>query len=455
MFRFFQVAAASIGLLGICIQGRAQITVVSAARYQPVVAPNSLAALFGSGLSNSTASAQLDASGQLSTELAGATVSINGAAAGLLYVSPGQINFLVPVTTDVGTAAVVVQSLGGASFTGAVQVRNVAPALFALNASGQGPGAILNAVTFSGGPFLVETPENSGIDKRTRLAVYATGLRYAGNPSHDPTLPNAAIQVQAQDDRGNVYDVEFAGAAPGFFGLDQLNLIVPAAADGVGVLTLSVAAENRASNTVTFQMGSIPAASVHLAAIKFSQPSVIGGNDVTGTVSLNAAARSNGYTVSLGTDSLLVHIPLSITIPSGSASAQFTAHTGSTGVSSTVHVTASAAGLAQSASLTIFPSSSFKVTGVSLSKGSVKGGDTLTGTVSLSGNAPLGGATVVLASDNKGVVMPDTITLTFGQTSASFRISTTLVGDPQSVKITATYSASTAFATLSVKPLLT
>ncbi len=447
---YFQIAAI---LVCASIQARAQIAVVSAASYQPVVAPNSLAALFGSGLSDSTASAELDASGQLPTTLAGVTVSINGTPAGLLYVSPTQINFLVPATTDIGTASVLVQSTS--QFTGTVQVRNVAPAIFALDASGKGPGAILNAVTFTGGPFLVETPQNSGNDRRTRLAVFATGLRYAGNPSHDPAQPNAAIQVQAQDHLGNVYDVEFAGAAPGFFGLDQVNLIVPAAADGTGVLSLAIAVENHPSNTVTFQMGSLPAASVHLASITLAQPSVIGGNDITGTIALNATARSGGFVARLGTNSLLAQAPTSVTIPAGAASAKFTAHTSVTGTTNTVTVTASANGVAQSAQVTVFPANALKLTGVSLSTSTVKGGSGLTGTVSLSGNPPLGGATVLLASDSKTVQVPATVNLTFGQSSAHFSISTAAVADPQTVKITATYGDSTASATLSVMPPLT
>jgi uncharacterized protein (TIGR03437 family) len=454
MHRYSQAAAVLIGLISACIQVRAQIVVVSAASYQTIVSPDSLAALFGSGLSNSTASAQLDASGQLPTQLAGVTVSINGTAAGLLYVSSGQINFLVPTNTDIGTAAVLVQS-SNTQITGSVQVRNVAPAIFALDASGQGPGAILNAVTFCAGPFLVETPQNPATDKRTRLAVYATGLRYAGNPSHDPAQPNAAIQVQAQDHLGNVYDVEYAGAAPGFFGLDQVNLIVPAAADGTGVLSLAIAAENHASNTVTFQMGSLPAASVHLAGIAWSQPSITGGKDLSGTISLNAVARSNGYAVNLSTNSILVQAPSSVTIPAGAASAKFTAQTGTTPNAATVTVTASASGLKQSATVTVFPASTFKVTGLSLSASSVKGGNGLTGTVSLGGSPPLGTTIVVLASDNKAVQVPATVSLGFGQTSTSFPITTTAVSDPQPVTITATYGESTLSTTLSVKPLLT
>ena len=434
----------------------AQVAVVSAASYQSIVAPNSLAALFGNGLSIDTATAQLDASGQLPTTLAGVNVTINGAAAGLLYVSPSQINLLIPANVDAGTAAVVVQSSALATqFNGSVEVRNVAPAIFTLDNTGKGPGAILNAVTFAGAPFFVETPQNQGSDKRTRLAVYATGLRYAGNPARDPAIPNAAIQVQARDNLGNVYAVEYAGAAPGFFGLDQINLIVPAAADGIGVLSLTVVAENRPSNTVTFQMGSIPDSAVHLAGIMLAKPSVVGGNDITGTILLNAAARGRGLALNLSTDSLLIQIPQSTTVPAGSASFRFTAHSSVSGTTNTAHITAASGGFSQSAKLTVFPVSNFKLTGLTITPGSVKGGTQGTGKITLSGSPPVGGSTVVLTSDTDGVTVPDSVSLPFGQTSATFPVSTMAVADPVTAKITAAYSDSMAAATLVVNPALT
>lgn len=47
--------------------------------------------------------------------------------------------------------------------------------------------AILNAVTYQLDPFAVQTAQNRGSDKRTRLAIFGTGFRYAGNPTHDPS----------------------------------------------------------------------------------------------------------------------------------------------------------------------------------------------------------------------------------------------------------------------------
>ena len=429
--------------------------VVSAASYQAAVSPNSLASLFGSGLSDGTAAAQLDPSGQLPTQLAGVSVLVNGGAAPLLYVSSSQINFLVPAGTDIGTADVVVQSSTlGVNFKGTMQVRNVAPGIFSSDGSGQGPGAILNAVTFAGGPFLVETAANPGADKRTRLAVYATGLRYAGNPSHDPARPNAAIQVQAHDHLGNNYSVEYAGAAPGFFGLDQINLIVPAAADGAGTLSLTIAAEGYVSNTVTFQMNSLPAGSVHLSGLTLSQASATGGKNITGIVSLNALARLNGYTVQLGSSSLSAQVPTIVTVPANQSTMNFSVHTGTVGTTDAVTITASASGFSQSAKITVFPTNGFQLTNISLSSNSIKGGNNLTSTISLSGNPPIDGATVLLSSDNAAVQVPASIRLSFGQTSAAFNITTAAVTDPQSVTITGTYGESTAKAMLTVKPLL-
>jgi|CZKS01.1.fsa_nt_gi uncharacterized protein (TIGR03437 family) len=445
-----------VAFFGLCMPATAQIAIVSAASYRPLVAPNSLASIFGNNLANSTATAQLDANKQLPTQLAGVTVQINGTAASLLYVSPGQINFLVPPGTVLGTAQVSLQPTPGVTpILSTMQVGIVAPGLFSQDATGTGPGAILNAVTFTGPPFLVETLQNPGTDKRTRLAVFATGLRYAGNPSQNPDQTNVAIQVQARDSSGNSYGVEYAGSAPGFFGLDQINLLLPAQVDGAGVISLAIAAGDALSNTVTFNMGSIPASELHLSALTLSQDSIIAGNTVTGTVSLNAVARFGGYLVSLATNGLDVSTPLSVLIPQGQTSATFTVTTGSI-ASNTVTVTASGGGYSQSAGIQIYPVNTPQLTGLSLGVASIQGGQSVTGTLSLSGPVGLAGGTVNLASSNPNVVqVPATVALSFGNSSASINVTTAGVTSQQSATITATFANSTASATLLVNPALT
>jgi uncharacterized protein (TIGR03437 family) len=432
--------------------GRAQ---VSAASYQPVVAPNSLASLFGSGYSDITASAQLDANGQLPTTLGGVSVQINGVAAPLLYVSSLQINLLVPGSTDVGTADVVVQtSTPGKQIQYSMQVRNVAPGLFSRDSSGRGPGAILNAVTFIPQPFLVETPENGGSDKRTRLAVYATGLRYAGNAVRDPAKLNVAGQIQARDSLGNIYIVEYAGPAPGFFGLDQINLVVPAAADGAGDVSLTITAENATSNTVTFNMASLPSNAIHMTGLTLSKTSVTSGNDVTGAVLLNGRARSGGYTVNFTTNGFEIKAPSSFTVMEGQASGDFTVHTTTTTTTRTEILTAMANGFSSSASLQVVSVNAPRLTSLLLSANPIKGGNNLTGTLSLTGTVPVDGASVQLVSNNASVQVQPAITLSFAQTLASFPITTTAVTDAQSAIVTATYGDSTVSATLTVRPAL-
>ena len=110
---------------------------------------------------------------------------------------------------------------------------------------------------FSGKHFVLTADGHGGSDLRTRLAIYCTGVRYAGNPTQDPSVTNVAANVTAQgmDTAGNQYSftVEYAGASdPSFPGLDQVNIVLPAQLDGAGVVSLALTAENTTSNAVTF-----------------------------------------------------------------------------------------------------------------------------------------------------------------------------------------------------------
>jgi len=288
-----------------CAASAANFGVYSGASYQSVVAPNSWAVAFGSGIGLSTAVATPLADGQWPTTLAGTTVEVNGQAAEIYYVSPNQINFLIPDVTQYGTTNVLISNAGtSATSTSTVNIQNSSVGIFTSNSTGSGPGAILNGVTGAASPFLVVTPENGGNDLRTRLAIYCTGLRYAGNSSQDPSIVNIAANVTANgiDAAGNQYNftVEYAGISdPTFPGLDQVNIVLPAQLDGAGVVTLTVTAENITSNKVTFQMNSLPASEIALAMFTLSTNETVGGSNVTGTLLLNGVARSPGFQVGL------------------------------------------------------------------------------------------------------------------------------------------------------------
>src|SRR5712671_3910477 len=72
------------------------------------VAPESIAVAAGGALANSTRQSQKLPNGTFPTNVEGTTVMVNGRAAQVFYVSPGQVNFLVPPQTEIGTADVAV-----------------------------------------------------------------------------------------------------------------------------------------------------------------------------------------------------------------------------------------------------------------------------------------------------------------------------------------------------------
>src|SRR6267142_3354546 len=90
---------------------------------------------------------------------------------------------------------------------------------------------------------------------------------------------------------------------------------------------------------------------------------------------------------------------------------------------------------------------------LSLNPTSITGGNSSTGTVTLSGPAPAGGAQVALSSSNAAAAsVPSSVTVAAGATSAIFTVSTTAVASQTAVTISATYSGVTKSASLTVKP---
>jgi len=312
-------------------------TAVSAASFDGRIAPNSLVSIFGTQFATGIAYATLDAKGQLPLELDGTAVQIGGKPAPLIFVSPGQINCLAPSDLDVGLSQVLVtSSKTGYLSPGTVPVSTVAPAIFSVGSSGKGRGAILNAVTNTLDPFLVTTQENQGTDKRTRVAIYTTGLRYAGNPGRDPAKVNVydKVLIEGTDAAGKVWNlpVEYAGPAPGFFGLDQVNALLPAELDGLGALGVTILAESTESNRVTITvrdskgpaitsfspLSAPPGSELTIQGLRFAP--VLGGSTTPRTVVVFDAGsgREISSVPTSGTsDSLRVVLPPLPTGPTG------------------------------------------------------------------------------------------------------------------------------------------
>lgn len=264
LFRHCLVSTLLIASAGGLLNGQSSpppVRVTSAASYQSAVAPESLAALFGTSLVSDSGGALPNASGAWPTELNGISVEVNNRKAGILFVTPEQIDFWVPAQTETGSATVTAKRPNGTVIASAtVEVRRTAPALFSADSTGRGPGTILNSVIHQLEPFVVQTPENPGEDKRTRLTMYGTGLRFAGPPDSRPADGNVAAYVKVQTTNGadavNL-TVEYAGPAPYYSGLDQVDVVLPASLDGEGIVTVTLATEDLVSNGVTMKVWSM------------------------------------------------------------------------------------------------------------------------------------------------------------------------------------------------------
>ena len=218
------------------------LAVTSAASYRETVSQESLAAVFGDGFANEQVVASLGQGGELPSTLGGVSASFGAKASRILFVSPSQINLLVPAGLPPGNLVVEINTADGSVIRGNAQIKPTSPAIFSMDASGAGPGAILNAVTGLGGPFSILTNEIPGSDKRTRIAIFGTGIRH----SREVRVSATAVGLEPV-----ALEVEFFGAAPGFFGLDQVNAILSPELDGAGLVEVHLTSDDVSSNTVS------------------------------------------------------------------------------------------------------------------------------------------------------------------------------------------------------------
>ena len=219
-------------------------------------APGSIATVFGAALSTAVAYAS---SVPLPASLAGVTVLVNGRAAPLFYVSPTQINFQTPwEAAGQAQAAVVVSVQGVASNAATVALPALSPGIFTVNQAGAGQGAILIAGTATIAALAGSIPGASTTPARAGqfVSIFATGLGPVGNPPATGAAalsnPLAMATNQVQVTIGGLPAVvSFAGLAPGFVGLYQVNAQVPAGAATGDAVPVVLSVGGASSNPVT------------------------------------------------------------------------------------------------------------------------------------------------------------------------------------------------------------
>ena len=238
--------------------GSSYVAAVSAASFATgAVAPDSIVAAFGLNLAagSDTATAQ-----PLPERLAGTAVRVvdrlnREFVAPLFHTSPSQVNLLLPAGLAVGSATILVDSgPGGKLAAGTLQIEPVAPGIFTANSDGQGVPAALLLRQPAAGESVYEPVSRydpvSGLQSPLRitfgstseqlfLVLFGTGMR--GFSARDK------ITVQLGDQQ---LPVTFIGPAPGFSGVDQVNLPLPRSLAGRGISNLHLVVDGRTSNQV-------------------------------------------------------------------------------------------------------------------------------------------------------------------------------------------------------------
>ena len=218
--------------------------VVNAASFAPItnpIAPGELIALFGTGLSTGNASASAL---PLPTTLGGVQVTINGRAAPLVYVTPGQIVAQVPraitPANQVPNATIQVINNNVKSNPVTVYTNYTSPGIFAYGGNGVGFAAAQRQ------DFTVITASNAAKIGET-IVLYASGLGAVSPTVGDGAAAPSTVPLAATIDKDIVYlgapqkgNVAFNGLTPGLAGLYQLNTtILPGTPTGIVLADIS------------------------------------------------------------------------------------------------------------------------------------------------------------------------------------------------------------------------
>ena len=231
---------------------------VSAASFSYAkLAADSIATAFGNRLATKT---QAATSLPLPTSLTGAGLIVKDSlgierSAPLFFVSPTQVNFLVPVGSANGPATVIATSSDGTLSVTNIEIATVAPSLFSANSTGQGLAVAIVQRRKANGTILYEATSrfDSSLGKlvavpidlsqptdQVFLVLYGTGVKNRSSLS--------AVSVKLG---GTDTEVLFAGATQEFAGLDQINIRLPQSLAGRGTINIALTVDGQVANSVT------------------------------------------------------------------------------------------------------------------------------------------------------------------------------------------------------------
>lgn len=220
-----------------------------------VIAGQTFATIYGKNLSSVTTGwDNFIRNGVLPTTIMNTKVLVNGASAYLSYVSPGQVNFIVPSGITTGTVTVSVTTPSGTSAT-QINLKTQAPALFTY-ASGGRAYAIASVGSTLLGPVGAASPSTRPAHRNEDITLWVNGFG-----STTPAAPDGVVLQSAYPLQMNLssINVSFGGvtvhptfAGLTFAGLYQVNVRVPANAPiGDTPLTVQVGSDTTLSGIFT------------------------------------------------------------------------------------------------------------------------------------------------------------------------------------------------------------
>jgi uncharacterized protein (TIGR03437 family) len=207
------------------------------------LAPEAIATVYGAGLAGSAT--------------AGTSVTVRDrygaeASATLLYVSPGQINLVLPPGLASGPAVLKVIRDGLPAGAAGIVVAPVAPGIFTAGGTPTGPAAALVVSVAADGSQTVAPTFTCRVAgdcatapvsiqpgaTRYYLVLFATGIRGASDAGVTVTIGGVAAPVDS------------FGAQSQFAGLDQVNVEIPVSSAGKGEVPVQLTADGLTANTV-------------------------------------------------------------------------------------------------------------------------------------------------------------------------------------------------------------
>ncbi len=190
------------------------------------LAPNAIASIYGLRLAFSTETVSIEqvGAGSLPTTLAGVRITVGGRYCPLLYVSPTQINFVIPAELTPGRFTLALDRQATTP-QAQIELQEAAPGLYVVE------GGRLAAEHADGKLVTADNPARPS----EIIVLFGTGLGRTDPRQVDGVIPKVAARALVTDRLRVVLDgqtlppesVRYAGITPGYPGLNQVNVRLP------------------------------------------------------------------------------------------------------------------------------------------------------------------------------------------------------------------------------------